>query len=86
MDAEFIPHPGSHKCALEILTRWKMCKFRYEDRPERWDVGAANYVHRAVAWQLEDVSVLNKLAHLDTTYLPNTATPSFGEVPQVYVF
>ena len=44
--------------------------------------GAANYVRWAVAWQLEDVSALNKRTHRGTPYFPNTATLSFGYVPQ----
>jgi len=47
MDAEFIPHPGSHKCALQILTPWKMCKFHYEDGPERLDVGCSQLCARS---------------------------------------
>jgi hypothetical protein len=56
---------GSRTCALQILTRRKMRKFQYEDKPERAEFGCSQLSALSSCLATEDVSVLNKRTHID---------------------
>jgi len=84
MRNSYLP-PGSRVCAPEILTWRKMPKFTAKITQRVRISGGANYLHRAVAKQPDDVRVLNKRTHLDAIHYCNKATLQFGNVSQVCV-